>query len=130
MSLLGVKWSGTRAIFVGSNTLVKPAFSNSSMASGRGDVVGQRQVDLGLDDVAGAHLVAPAGARQDLLYDRVSHQLVPFAAATLFKARTYAFAEASITSNATAWPWYECPSTSTVMRTSARESLPAVTDRT
>ena len=40
----------------------------------RGHVVGQCQVDPGLDDVARAHFVAAGGTRQYLLYDRVSHQ--------------------------------------------------------
>ena len=34
MSLLGVKWSGTRAMRAGSKTFVNPAFSNSAMPSG------------------------------------------------------------------------------------------------
>ena len=53
----------------------------------RGDVVGQRQVDLRLDDVAGVHLVAPRGAGEDLLGDRGTHQTSP-AAAALLTART------------------------------------------
>ena len=54
----------------------------------RRDVVGQGQVDARLDDVARAHRVAARGPRQYLLYDRVSHQSFPFAAAALFMART------------------------------------------
>ena len=34
MSLLGVKWSGTRAMRAGSKTFVNPAFSNSAIARG------------------------------------------------------------------------------------------------
>ncbi len=48
-----------------------------------GDVVGQREVDLRLDDVAGMHLVAPRGASEDLLGDRGTHQTSPAAAALL-----------------------------------------------
>ena len=49
----------------------------------RGDVVGQREVDLRLDDVAGVYLVAPRGACEDLLGDRGTHQTSPAAAALL-----------------------------------------------
>ena len=105
MSLLGAKWSGTRAIFAGSKTASKPGLLELVDGQRRGDVVGQREVDLRLDDVARLDRLAPAGAGQDLL-DIVSHQLpcAP-AAAALFRARTYAFAEASITSKLTACPW-------------------------
>jgi len=34
MSLLGVKWSGTRTMRAGSDTLSNPASSNSAMANG------------------------------------------------------------------------------------------------
>ena len=87
MSLLGVKWSGTRAIGAGSKTFVEPGLLELGDGERRGDVVGQRQVDLRLDDVAGVHLVAPGGSRQDLLGDRVTHQTSP-AAAALLTART------------------------------------------
>src|SRR5660398_303675 len=50
--------------------------------------------------------------------------------ATLFRARIYAMAEASITSIAAACPAYVSPSTSTTTRTSPKESLPEVIART
>ena len=50
--------------------LGEPGLVELGDRQGRGDVVGQREVDLRLDDVAGMYLVAPRGASEDLLGDR------------------------------------------------------------
>ena len=52
MSLFGVKWSGTRAIFAGSKTLSNPAFSNSSIASGAVMSLPSARSTLRLDELA------------------------------------------------------------------------------
>jgi len=54
--------------------LVEPGVLELGDGQRRGDVVGQRQVDPRLDDLAGPHRLEPRRAGDDLLGDRLTHQ--------------------------------------------------------
>lgn len=88
MSLLGVKWSGTRAIFDGSKTLVKPAFSNSAMPIGAVTSLARARSTRASTMSPGLTASRPA-ARASIFSTIVCPiYVVPFAAAALFMART------------------------------------------
>ena len=101
MSLLGAKWSGTRAIFAGSKTLSNPAFSNSAIASGAVMSLASARSTRASTMSPALHRLAPAARARIFSMIVLSHQCPfavvaararrrsrPCAAAALFIART------------------------------------------